>query len=116
MVRRERRWTSAGATPARELVSLHPVAIEAAAEATKLSELSMYRVARRLGEGAGHNLIEHRAGPEKVVAGADLAVTQGRPQTMEIDERTSFIGPAAWRARSRLSAGRASRERKNRRR
>ena len=29
--------------------SLNPVAIEAAAEATKLSELSMYGVARRLG-------------------------------------------------------------------
>jgi hypothetical protein len=32
-----------------------PVAIEAAAEATKLSELSMERVAWRLGERAGHN-------------------------------------------------------------
>jgi hypothetical protein len=39
-VRRERRWTTAGETPARELVR-HPVAIETAAEATKLSELSM---------------------------------------------------------------------------
>ena len=28
------------------------------------------------------------------MAGADLTVTQGRPQTMEIDERTRFIGPA----------------------
>ena len=44
-VRRERRWTSAGATPALGTGSLHPVAIEAAAEATKLSELSMERVA-----------------------------------------------------------------------
>jgi len=40
-VRRERRWTSAGATPARGTGSLHPEAIEAAAEATKLSELSV---------------------------------------------------------------------------
>ena len=40
-VRRERRWTSVGASPTRELGSLHPVAIETAAEATKLSELSM---------------------------------------------------------------------------
>jgi hypothetical protein len=40
-VRRERRWTSAGAIPARETASLHPVAIETAAEPTKLSELSM---------------------------------------------------------------------------
>jgi len=28
------------------------------------------------------------------MAGADLTVSQGRPLTMEIDERTSFIGPA----------------------
>jgi hypothetical protein len=57
---------------------LHPVAIEAAAEATKLSELLMYRVvARRLGERAGHNVSKRGAGPEKVVAGADLTVTQG---------------------------------------
>jgi len=33
-------------------------AIEAAAEATKLSELSVERVARRLGERAGHNVSE----------------------------------------------------------
>ena len=37
---------------------------------------------------------ERRAGPETTIAGADLTVTQGRPMTMEIDERTSFIGPA----------------------
>jgi hypothetical protein len=42
----------------RELGSFHPVAIETAAEATKLSELSMERVARRLGERAGHNVSE----------------------------------------------------------
>ena len=35
-----------------------PVTIETAAEATKLSELSMERVARRLGERAGHNVSE----------------------------------------------------------
>jgi len=35
-----------------------PVAIEAAVEATKLSELSMERVARRLRERAGHNMSE----------------------------------------------------------
>ena len=28
------------------------------------------------------------------MAGADLTVTQGRPLTMEIDERTSSVGPA----------------------
>ena len=33
-------------------------AIGAAVEATKLSELSMERVARRLGERAGHNMSE----------------------------------------------------------
>jgi len=57
-VRREKARTSAGVTPARETGSLHPVAIEMAAEATKLSELSMERVAGRLGERAGHNVIE----------------------------------------------------------
>ena len=43
-VRRERRWTSAGATPARELVRFTRLATEAAVEATKLSEPSMERV------------------------------------------------------------------------
>ena len=38
--------------------SLHPVAIEAAAEATKLSELSVERVAWRLRERAGRNMSE----------------------------------------------------------
>ena len=52
----KRRWTSAGASPARELVRIHPVAIETMAEATKLSELSMERVARRLREHAGRNV------------------------------------------------------------
>jgi len=39
-------------------------------------------------------LSERRAGPETTIAGADLTFSQGRPLTMEIDERTSFIGPA----------------------
>ena len=55
-VRRERRWTTAGATRP-GTGSLHPV-IEAAAEATKLSELSMERVALRLRERAGRNVSE----------------------------------------------------------
>jgi hypothetical protein len=38
--------------------SLHPVAIETIVEATKLSELSMERVARQLRERAGHNMSE----------------------------------------------------------
>ena len=63
--------------------SLHPVAIETTAEATKRSELSMERVARRLREPAGHNASERGAGPETTIAGADLTLTQGRPLTME---------------------------------
>jgi len=35
--------------------SLHPVAIETIVEATKLAELSMERIARRLGEPAGRS-------------------------------------------------------------
>jgi hypothetical protein len=34
----KRRWTTAGESPARELGSLHPEAIRAAAEETKPSE------------------------------------------------------------------------------
>ena len=63
-------------------------------EATKLSELLMERVARRLRERAGQNVSERWAGPETTIAGADLSVTQGRPLTMERDERTSSIEPA----------------------
>ena len=44
-VRRERRGSSAGATPARQLSSLQPVAIGAAVEATKPPKPSMQRVA-----------------------------------------------------------------------
>jgi hypothetical protein len=47
-----------GSIPTPGTGSFHPVAIETAAEATKLSELSMERVARRLGERAGHNVSE----------------------------------------------------------
>jgi len=54
----------------------------------------MERVARRLGERAGHNESERWAGPEKIIAGADLTFSQGRPLTMQRDERTSFIEPA----------------------
>ena len=72
--------------------SLHPVAIEAAAEATKLSEPSMERVAWRLRERAGRNVSERSAGPEKTIAGADLTFSQGRPLAMESDERTGSMG------------------------
>jgi hypothetical protein len=54
----------------------------------------MERVAWRLGERAGHNVSERCAGPEKTIAGADLTVTQGRPLSMERDERTSSMEPA----------------------
>jgi hypothetical protein len=77
-----------------ETGSLHPIAIETATEATKLSELSMGRVARRLSERAGHNVSERCAGPETIIAGADLTFSQGRPLTMETHGRTNFIGPA----------------------
>jgi hypothetical protein len=39
-----------GSIPTPGTGSFHPVAIETAAEATKLSELSMERVVKRLGE------------------------------------------------------------------
>jgi hypothetical protein len=93
-VRREKALDFSGCNSRPGTGSFHLVAIEAAAEATKRSELSMERVARRLGERAGHNVSKRGAGPEKVIAGADLTVTQGRPLTMERDERTSSIGPA----------------------
>ena len=57
-VRRERRLDFSGCNSRPGTGALHPVAIEAAAEATKLSELSMERVAWRLGEHAGHNVSE----------------------------------------------------------
>ena len=57
-VRRERRLDSGGWNSRPGTGSLHPVAIEAAAEATKLSELSMERVAWRLRERAGRNVSE----------------------------------------------------------
>ena len=47
-----------GSIPTPGTGSFHPGAIETAAEATKLSELSMERVVKRLGERAGHNVSE----------------------------------------------------------
>jgi hypothetical protein len=58
MVRREKALDFSGCNSRPGTGSLHPVAIEAAVEATKLSELSMERVAWRLGERAGHNMSE----------------------------------------------------------
>jgi hypothetical protein len=58
IVRREKALDFSGCNSRPGTGSFHPVAIETAAEATKLSELSMERVARRLGERAGHNVSE----------------------------------------------------------
>ena len=93
-MRREKALDFSGCNSRPGTGSLHPVAIETIVEATKLSELSMERVARRLRERAGRNLSERWAGPEITIAGADLTFSQGRPLTMERDERISFIGPA----------------------
>jgi len=57
-VRREKALDFSGCNSRPGTGSLHPVAIEAAAEVTKLSEPSVQRVARRLGERAGRNVSE----------------------------------------------------------
>jgi hypothetical protein len=57
-VRREKALGFSGCNSRPGTGSLHPEAIEKAVEATKLSELSMERVARRLRERAGHNASE----------------------------------------------------------
>jgi hypothetical protein len=55
-VRREKALDFSGCNSRPGTGSLHLVAIETIVEATKLSELSMERVAWRLGERAGHNV------------------------------------------------------------
>jgi hypothetical protein len=57
-VRREKALDFSGCNSRPGTGSLPPVAIETAAEATKLSELSMERVARRPRERAGHHVSE----------------------------------------------------------
>jgi hypothetical protein len=57
-VRREKALDFSGCNSRPGTGSLHPVAIEAAVAVTKLSELSMERVARRPRERAGHNVSE----------------------------------------------------------
>jgi hypothetical protein len=57
-VRREKALDFSGCNSRPGTGSFHPVAIETAAEATKVSELSMERVVKRLGERAGHNVSE----------------------------------------------------------
>jgi hypothetical protein len=58
IVRREKALDFSGCNSRPGTGSLHPVAIEAAVAVTKLSELSMERVARRPRERAGHNVSE----------------------------------------------------------
>ena len=53
----KRRWSTAGVTRP-GTGSLHPVAIRAAVEATRLLKPLVQRVARRLGERAGRNVSE----------------------------------------------------------
>ena len=55
-VRREKALDFSGCNSRPGTGSLHPVAIEAVVEATKLLKPSMERVARRLGERAGRNM------------------------------------------------------------
>jgi len=58
IVRREKALDFSGCNSRPGTGSLHPVAIGTTVEATKLSELSMERVARRLCERAGRNVSE----------------------------------------------------------
>src|SRR5260221_14542534 len=62
-VRRERRWSTAGVTRP-GTGSLHPVAIRAAVEATRLLKPLVQRVARRLGEHPGRNVSGRCASPQ----------------------------------------------------
>src|SRR5271154_5021897 len=81
----QRRRFSAGAIPARQL-SLRPVAIEAAVEATRSLKPSMERTDWRFREQAGRNVRERRAGLENGNVGADPAQTWGRP----LSQKTSL--------------------------
>ena len=64
-VRREKALDFSGCNSRPGTGSLHPVAIETIVEATKLSELSMERVARRLRERAGHDLSDAEQVPKQ---------------------------------------------------
>jgi len=57
-VRREKALDFSGCNSRPGTGSLHPVAIETAAEATKLTELSMEGIARRFRERAGRTVME----------------------------------------------------------
>jgi hypothetical protein len=88
----KRRWSTAGVYGP-GTGSLHPVAIRAAV-ATRMLKPLVQRVARRLGERAGRNVSERRAGPENSDAGADPPRFEGRLKLMELYERTNSIRPA----------------------
>jgi hypothetical protein len=68
-----------GASPTRLTQSLQPEAIEAVVEATKPPEPSRKRVVKRLGEFAGRNASERRAGLERSNVEADPPLKRGRP-------------------------------------
>jgi hypothetical protein len=70
--------------------SLHPVAIRAAAEATRLLKPLVQKVARRLGERAGRNVSERRAGPENSDAGADTPRFRGKAEADGIVRANKF--------------------------
>src|SRR5512142_3482444 len=95
----KRRGSSAGASPARQLKSLQPVAIGAAVEATKPPKPSMQRIAS--GDPASRQAVtcsERRAGLETRNVGADPPQKRGRPPSLEdwgVDPReaTRTSGP-----------------------
>jgi len=78
----ERSGSSVGANPARLTWSLQPVAIGAVVEETKPPEPSRKRVVKRLGEFAGRNASERRAGLERFNVEADPPYIRGRPQPL----------------------------------
>src|SRR5712664_5000900 len=59
----KRRWSTAGVTRP-GTGSLHPVAIRAAVEATRLLKPLVQSVARRLGEHAGRNAVNAEQAPK----------------------------------------------------
>src|SRR5215471_21661751 len=83
-VRREKALDFSGCNSRPGTGSFHPVAIETAAEATKLSELSMERVARRLRERAGHNGRERGARVRLLIPQSHHGLDQRRPSCRQV--------------------------------
>jgi hypothetical protein len=78
--------------------SLHPVAIRAAVEATRLLKPLVQRVARRLGERAGRNVSERRAGPENVMQEPTRhGSREGRSEWNRTSEQVPSDLPGYWR-------------------